>query len=106
MARVYPRTGLEMQISVHYTRASPIQVNIPESQPNIVLVPGRPNLNQMLDRLVDRTASSGQDIKRDLHGVVVGCCGPEGLRESVSRAARSVSGKKRKAVGGVELVEE
>lgn len=70
----------------------------------LTITPGRPRLNKLLEGVADRTAGSGG--VSGLTGVVVGVCGPPALGSSVGKAVRGLDGKRRKAVGGVELHEE
>ncbi|KAF8310934.1 hypothetical protein DL93DRAFT_2083848 [Clavulina sp. PMI_390] len=107
-------SSVSLHINVHYTRASGIspsfieELDLPEG---IKLVPGRPDLGDMLAALCDCTsgikhsrAPGGESEK--LHGVVVGCCGPEPLMDSVRKVEHGIGRSVRNAVGGVELVEE
>lgn len=98
---------MEMDISVFYTRAilqstaqTLDQLVLPA---HIQLAPGRPNLPNILQDVVAHTARRKNSR---LSGVVIGCCGPAGLRESVRRAEATISGKQRDSVGGLEFVAE
>lgn len=102
--------NLKVNIDIFYTRAIPSSMaqtlenasNLPE---NVTLSPGRPKLGNLLEGFIDKTKEL-EENSNNLHGTVVGCCGPASLGESVKRATMSISGSKRLAVGGVELVEE
>lgn len=108
--RVARLPTLGIKIDVFYTRAMPGNisqtlnngVNLPE---NVTLSPGRPKFDVMLDHFVDVTRQL-QEGPEGLRGTVVGCCGPASLCQSVKRAELSIKGKKREAVGGIEVVEE
>lgn len=105
--RVARLRTIDVTISVHYTRAIPLALSetlqtgvaLPA---NLNLYPGRPKLPELLDQFMDKT----EKLEDILHGTVVGCCGPESLSKGVRRAERGISGRKRDAVGGVEVVEE
>ncbi|KIO24635.1 hypothetical protein M407DRAFT_212299 [Tulasnella calospora MUT 4182] len=108
--RVARLPTLDIKIDVFYTRA--MSGNIPETlnngfnlPANVTLSPGRPKFDAMLDHFVDRTRQLPEGPE-GLHGTVVGCCGPESLCHSVKRAELSIKGRKRDAVGGIEVVEE
>ncbi|KAG8950754.1 hypothetical protein FRC04_007173 [Tulasnella sp. 424] len=108
--RVARLPTLGIKIDVFYTRAMPGNIshtlnngiNLPE---NVTLSPGRPKLDVMLDHFVDITRQLPEGTE-GLRGTVVGCCGPASLCQSVKRAELSIKGKKREAVGGIEVVEE
>lgn len=99
----------ELRITVHYTRAISEQLSKTieegvELPPQISLHAGRPRLSQQLEYLVDDIIMSDPAKKR--YGIVVGCCGPASLRDSVRDAERGVKTDRRGLVGGVEMVEE
>ncbi|KAF8311052.1 hypothetical protein DL93DRAFT_2116386 [Clavulina sp. PMI_390] len=107
-------SSVSLHIHVHYTRASNFSassigdLHLPEE---IKLVPGRPDLGDMLAALCDCTsgiknAPAPGGEREQLYGVVVGACGPEPLMDSVRKAEHAVGRSVRNAVGGVELVEE
>ncbi|KAG8892042.1 hypothetical protein FRC00_012740, partial [Tulasnella sp. 408] len=107
--RVARLSTLDIKISVFYTRA--MAGNIPETlnngfnlPANVTLSPGRPKFDAMLDHFLDKTKQLPEGPE-GLHGTVVGCCGPESLCHSVKYAELSIKGRKRDAVGGIELVE-
>ncbi|KAG8957702.1 hypothetical protein FRC00_003621 [Tulasnella sp. 408] len=102
--------NIKVNIDIYYTRAIPLSMaqalesatSLPE---HVTLNPGRPKLGNMLERFIDRTREL-EESSNNLHGAVVGCCGPASLGESVKKATMAIKGSKRSAVGGVELVEE
>ncbi|KAG8988981.1 hypothetical protein FRB90_002460 [Tulasnella sp. 427] len=108
--RVARLSTLEIKINVFYTRAIPENIaqtltggmTLPE---NVTLTPGRPKFDAILDHFVDRTRQVPEG-PQGLNGTVVGCCGPVSLCESVKHAELSIKGRKRDAVGGIEMVEE
>lgn len=107
--RVSRLRSVDVTISVHYTRAiSHTLTEIVQSTQlpsNMHLYPGRPRLGAMLDEFADETKGLAISNK-ELSGLVVGMCGPLGLRDSVEEAQRCLSGEKRNSIGGVEVVIE
>ncbi|KAG8875389.1 hypothetical protein FRB97_005152 [Tulasnella sp. 331] len=101
--------SLNITISIFYTRAisNARAENLQTSQlpANIRLIPGRPRLEAMFNEFVDQTKGLASS-KSDLSGLVIGMCGPTGLRDSVEKAGRSIPSKKRDSIGGVEVVIE
>jgi hypothetical protein len=103
-------TSMSLRISIHYTRASATtqvlvdaNVRMPEG---IDLLPGRPDLGDILSSSVGCASVLKATTLTGVHGVVVAVCGPDELVESARAAEASIGKAVRKAVGGVELVEE
>ncbi|KAG9025314.1 hypothetical protein FRB95_010337 [Tulasnella sp. JGI-2019a] len=100
---------IKVTIGVYYTRAIPHSLtDLVQSTPlplDMHLNPGRPRLDAMLYEFADQTRGLATS-SHDLSGLVVGMCGPLGLRDSVEAAQRSLTGKTRDSVGGVEVVVE
>src|ERR1700753_1400503 len=89
---------LNLQISVHYTRASTFNVkkiyaNLP---PQLTITPGRPRITSVIDSAIDHARRSFSLYGREHHasdkisGLLVGVCGPLGLGEEVRKAVRAV----------------
>lgn len=102
--------SISLRISVYYTRASATthvlverDVRLPEG---IELTPGRPELADLLSATISCTSVLKHTTREGVHGVIVGACGPMELLESVRAADRTIGKEVRKAVGGVELLEE
>lgn len=95
----------KLHISVYYTRSSmaadpnKLYGYLP---PSIVLTPGRPRIQAVLDTTVDQTTTSVTKPS----GFLVGVCGPVSLGEQVRSAVGKIDSGRREAVGGVELCEE
>lgn len=107
--RVSRLRSVDVTISVYYTRAISHSltevVQSTQLPSNMHLKPGRPRLEAMLNEFADQTKGLARS-NDELSGLVVGMCGPLGLRDSVEAAQRSLSGKKRDSIGGVEVVVE
>ncbi|KIM76946.1 hypothetical protein PILCRDRAFT_825962 [Piloderma croceum F 1598] len=99
-----------IRISVFYTRATPGVVRITKDYllPGLSLTPGRPRVGKVIDSVISRAVSLGSGAKdsEPLSGVFVGACGPVGLADEVVKVVGQVDGRRRKAVGGVEVHEE
>ncbi|KAG8880518.1 hypothetical protein FRB98_005024 [Tulasnella sp. 332] len=109
LQRVSRLGRINVTISVYYTRAISNRLNelaqTTSFPSNMHLHAGRPRLETMLNEFADQTQALAIS-KSELSGLVVGMCGPLGLRDSVEAAQRSISGKKRSSIGGVEVVIE
>ncbi|KDQ17366.1 hypothetical protein BOTBODRAFT_30178 [Botryobasidium botryosum FD-172 SS1] len=94
--------GLDLSITVHYTRASshPAPLKLPR---RLVLRPGRPQSQGSVDAIISRTSGLKVGGK---NGVVVAACGPRGLVESFRLAEQSVDWHSRRRVGGLEFITE
>lgn len=66
----------------------------------------RPEFGTILDELVDEVRDRARRERTDPSGICVTVCGPAGLCDSVRDAVRTLPGKRRRMVGGVELEEE
>jgi ferric-chelate reductase len=99
-----------LHVSIHYTRASKNPVPFQEEKlvPGISLSPGRPRISKVLEGVMARAVSLGYGAKDNeaITGVLVGLCGPVGLRDEVVQIVGRVDSGKRNAVGGVEIYEE
>jgi len=91
---------------------------IPPGVP-ITLLAGRPcqaELVRAVEGAVAHAVSIGsgaaddngrvQEDERGINGVLVGICGPEGLRKDVNRAVNSVDSARKQQVCGIEVFEE
>ncbi|KAG8994820.1 hypothetical protein FRB93_001410 [Tulasnella sp. JGI-2019a] len=102
--------SLDLTIDVYYTRAISHnrltelahRTRLPT---NIRLTPGRPRLEALLKEFANQAQGLAESSK-ELDGLVIGMCGPLGLRDSVEAAHRVLSKKTRDNVGGVEVVVE
>ena len=76
--------------------------------PGLSLTPGRPRIGKVIDSVISRAVALGAGAKdsEPLSGVFVGACGPVGLADEVVKVVGQVDGRRRKAVGGVEVHEE
>ncbi|THH32211.1 hypothetical protein EUX98_g1990 [Antrodiella citrinella] len=84
--------------------------------PGLSVHASRPQTPRVLSTFLDRTIETLPEYACDDEeqatrrssgtGVVVGVCGPTALADDARRAIRNVDGRKRKSVGGIELVEE
>ncbi|KAG9018511.1 hypothetical protein FRB93_000214 [Tulasnella sp. JGI-2019a] len=107
--RVARLRTINVTISVHYTRAIAhtltdlfLNISLPS---NVHVHPGRPRFVEMINELADQTRGLADTVD-ELSGLVVGMCGPSGLKEGVEEAIRSLPGKTRNRIGGVEVVFE
>lgn len=104
----------DLQISVHYTRASTFNVKkvYAHLPPQLTITPGRPKIASVIESAIDHacklfTPSGLEHHASDrLSGVLVGVCGPLGLGEEVRRAVGAIEPRRFRNVGGVEVVEE
>ncbi|KAG9003881.1 hypothetical protein FRB94_002798 [Tulasnella sp. JGI-2019a] len=107
--RVSRLQTVKVNISVYYTRAIPYSLtDLVQGTPlplNMRLNPGRPRLEVMIQEFADQTKGLATSSD-DLSGLVIGMCGPLSLRDSVEEAQRSLSGKTRDSIGGVEVIVE
>ncbi|KAH7890414.1 ferric reductase like transmembrane component-domain-containing protein [Phlebopus sp. FC_14] len=94
-------TSARMRISVFYTRAASTSFAGLYLPPGITLAPGRPKIGKSLEGVVTSTLTGG-----GASGVFVGVCGPVALANNVADVVRSLDGRMKSAVGGVELHEE
>ncbi|KAG8993156.1 hypothetical protein FRB94_010976 [Tulasnella sp. JGI-2019a] len=110
LKRIAFLSALDLTINVYYTRAISHdrltelahRTRLPT---NIRLTPGRPRLEALLTEFASQTQGLAEPSK-ELDGLVIGMCGPLGLRDSVEAAQRILSKKARDSVGGVEVVIE
>jgi ferric-chelate reductase len=72
--------------------------------PHLSLHPSRPSIPSHLTSLIQLTRSLKNGAGS--HGVVIACCGTDGLREDVKNAERGVERLARNQVGGVEVLDE
>lgn len=74
------------------------------------MTPGRPRIGKVLDSAIAKAVSLGSGRKEKdeeaITGLLVGVCGPVGLRDEVSRVVGSVEANRRDRVGGIEVYEE
>lgn len=96
-------SGVVFTVKIYFTRMlDPVPEESYKSMHSAVeITPGRPPITAMIDSSVNRAAAL-----QNPSGVAVMVCGPTGLVESVSKAAWSIDGYRRYAVGGVELHQE
>jgi ferric-chelate reductase len=105
---------LNLQISVHYTRASTLDAKkiYAHLPPQLTVTPGRPRITSVIDSAIDHAcklfAPSGREHRASdkLSGLLVGVCGPLGLGEETRKAVRAIDGDRFQKVGGIEVVEE
>lgn len=90
-----------MRVHVFYTRAVSTTFDGMILPRGITLLPGRPNLDKLLDATVIDTMSAG-----GTNGVFVGVCGPVALANTMARVANGFDARMRADVGGVDLHEE
>lgn len=103
-----------LQISVHYTRASAFSAKkvYPRLPPQLTISPGRPKIASVIDSAIDHACKLFTPSGREHHasdklsGVVVGVCGPLGLGEEARKAVSAIEPRRFQNVGGVEVVEE
>ena len=88
-------------ISVFYTRATPCPLEELLLPPDIILTPGRPRIEKLLQKFVVSVISTG-----GTHGAFVGVCGPVSLSRDVARTVRTFDAGLKKAIGGIYLHEE
>ncbi|KAJ1306250.1 hypothetical protein OPQ81_010954 [Rhizoctonia solani] len=95
---------LRVSVSVFYTRgvdnAFSIRTRLPS---NIQIKSGRPNLQDELSSVLDRTQHAIGMYQSSKNGVVVAACGPDQLISSVYAAKGSASPAAQRSVGGLEL---
>ncbi|KAG8880523.1 hypothetical protein FRB97_000352 [Tulasnella sp. 331] len=107
--RISRLPDVNITTSVHYTRA--ISSTIDELfqgtklPSHMHLIPGRPRIEVMINEFVKQTGALATSPE-DLSGLIVGCCGPRGLRDNVEAVQGSLSKKMRDSIGGVEVVNE
>lgn len=94
-------TSARVRIHVFYTRAISTTFASMILPRGITLLPGRPNLDKLLDATVIDTMSAG-----GTNGVFVGVCGPVTLANATARVVNGIDARMRADVGGVELHEE
>lgn len=105
---------LNLQISVHYTRASALDTkkvyyHLP---PQLTIAPGRPRIASVIDSAIDHacklfTPSVQEHRASDkLSGILIGVCGPSGLDEETRKAVRAIDANRFQKVGGIEVVSE
>ena len=105
---------LNLQISVHYTRASPFDVKkiYPHLPPQLTITPGRPRITSVIDSAIDHACKLFTPSGREHHasdklsGLFVGVCGPLGLGEEARKAVRAIDPDRFQKVGGIEIAEE
>lgn len=105
---------LNLQISVHYTRACTLNVKkvYAHLPPQLTITPGRPRLTSVIDSAIDHarklfTPSGREHYASDgLSGLFVGVCGPRGLSEETRKAVRAIDAERFQKVGGIEVIEE
>ncbi len=98
-------TSLSLHIHIHYTRATPFvpSFEVPDS---IRVSAGRPDVQDLLYASISCASALRDRSLEGVHGIVMAVCGPKSLVEGVRKVERGVGMAVRKAVGGVELIEE
>ena len=107
-------TFVNLQISIHHTRASTFNTKkvYPRLPPQLTITPGRPRLVSVIDSAIDRACKLFTPSGREHHasdklsGIFVGVCGPPGLGEEARKAAGAIEPRKFRNIGGIEVVEE
>ncbi len=83
--------------------------------PGLTFAPGRPNLVNIIENVLDKALLLGQSAHRGaragdapprMTGLLVGVCGPLAMADDVSSAVGMIDAVRRDQVGGIELVEE
>jgi predicted ferric reductase len=99
-----------LRISVHYTRATPAPPSEKDyyGHPYLTLSAGRPRIGKALDTVISKAVglTKGPKDLGPITGIIVAVCGPAGLGDDVVQAVGAVEGKRRDAVGGIEIFEE
>lgn len=96
----------------HHSLNAPLNPLTFHAHPNLSIQPGRPRLADVLASTISATVSlSGptEQRKKDERntGMVVGVCGPVELGDEVVRVVEwELDAKRKRQVGGVEVVEE
>ncbi|KDN42381.1 hypothetical protein RSAG8_06872, partial [Rhizoctonia solani AG-8 WAC10335] len=97
-------SDLRVSVSVFYTRgadnAYSLRTRLP---PNLQIKSGRPDLQEELSSVLDRTQHAISMHQSPKNGVVVAACGPDQLISSVYAAKASASPAAQRSVGGLEL---
>ncbi|CAE7115973.1 unnamed protein product [Rhizoctonia solani] len=95
---------LKVSVSVFYTRgadnAYSLRTRLP---PNLRIKSGRPNLQEELSSVLDRTQHAISMHQSPKNGVVLAACGPGQLISSVYAAKASAPPAAQRSVGGLEL---
>ena len=95
---------LRVSISVFYTRGADesysLRTRLP---PNLQIKSGRPDLQEELSSMLDRTQHAISMHQSSKNGVVLAACGPAQLISSVYAAKASASPAAQRSVGGLEL---
>lgn len=99
-----------LRISVCYTRAT----SMPPSEkdyyghPSLTLSAGRPRIGKALDTVISKAVglTKGPKDSGPITGIIVAVCGPTSLAEDVVKVVSAVEGRRRDAVGGIEIYEE
>jgi len=107
-------TYANLQISVHYTRASTFNTKkvYGHLPPQLTITPGRPKIISVLDSTINHACKLFTPSGREHHasdklsGVFIGVCGPLGLGEEVRKAVAAIEPRRFRNVGGIEVVEE
>lgn len=105
---------LNLQISIHYTRASAFNVKkiYAHLPPQLTIAPGRPRITSVIDSVIDHSCKLFTPSGREHHasdmlsGLFIGVCGPLGLGEEARKAVRAIDPNRFQKVGGIEVVEE
>jgi len=113
-ALLHQAVSVNLQISVHYTRASAFNAKKVYSHlpPQLTITPGRPRITSVIDSAIDHACKlftrSGREhhASDKLSGLLVGVCGPLGLGEEVRKAVSAIDVTRFRKVGGIETVEE
>ena len=95
------RPCVRVRVHIFYTRATGVTFDGMYLPQGITLLPGRPNLGNLLGEAITNTMSAG-----GTNGLFVGVCGPVALARTTARVVKEVDTHSRTAVGGVELHEE
>ncbi|CAE6533149.1 unnamed protein product [Rhizoctonia solani] len=95
---------LRVSVSVFYTRgadnAYSLRTRLP---PNIRIKSGRPDLQDELSSVLDRTQHAVSMHQSSKNGVILAACGPDQLVSSVYAAKTSALPAAQRSVGGLEL---
>ncbi|CAE6503102.1 unnamed protein product [Rhizoctonia solani] len=95
---------LRVSVSVFYTRgtdnAYSLRTRLP---PNIQIKSGRPDLQDELSSVLDRTQHAISMHQSSKNGVILAACGPGQLVSSVYAAKANASPEAQRLVGGLEL---
>jgi len=98
-------SSVSLHITIHYTRASP-EAPVLVLPDGMFMQAGRPELRDTLYASLSCVSALKNKSHSGPHGVIVGVCGPKELVAEVRKVERGIGKSVRKAVGGIELVDE